>query len=542
MAFFILLPVYFFSGCGGVEEEGKSASSSSLTPGCSGSYCGASGLSYTGNGVGVWSYINDGTYWVNLNVSLSNVANRDITIVFTNTAESSVNMPYIPVNTALHSEMSPKYAKHTDTFNRIPDFIRDFNPKDLLSKSQNMQDYPLLLAKTYSKGDERKWDVSVEDKQGNSVYENRTATLKEKQTLSNGLTVNIWVENSEYASDKVNDAIISRILQSLETIVVSAENLIGKPWGTRNGSYYIPSDQPLDITLVNFDKNGKAGGVLGYFWGINNVLNNEIPASWEEKGHSNEALVVFVDTETLYKDANGTLYGISTIAHEFTHAVHFYQRYVLMNDGFDTFLNEMSAIMMEDIIAKKIDNEFNDAKFRYIDWHKESDYRYDFADWSLGGDRNYDVAGSFGAYLLRQHGVEFYKTLFKTRGDSSANCGESNTPACRLRSLKILDKAIKTYNGEGLKRALSRWGASIAMFPSNASPNGFGYPVKYSGGFEFEEFDGSAYKQYRTLPTSSPASLPAHGHFPFLRKGSSGGSYSETFSVPPNVSVSIVVK
>jgi hypothetical protein len=192
--------------------------------------------------------------------------------------------------------------------------------------------------------------------------------------------------------------------------------------------------------------------------------------------------------------------------------------------------------MMEDIVAKKLDSTFNDSKLRYQKWHSGTSYRYDFADWELSGDINYNIAGSFGAYLLRQYGVDFYKKLFATRSSPSMPAADS-----RAKSLNILDEALKSYGGISLGRALQRWGASIAMLPASTAPHGFGYPSKSSGGFEFEAFDGNSYKSYRKLPTSAPSSLFAHGHFPFLRQTSSY-TYTETFTVPPKVSVSIIVK
>ncbi|MDR1614079.1 MAG: hypothetical protein LBS26_00720 [Campylobacteraceae bacterium] len=526
--------IVFWVGCGGVEEEdgssGGGGESGVLTSDCSGTYCGSNENNYAGSGIGVWRYKNSGSRNAALNVSLNNVANKDITIVFTNEGVSSVTLPYISVDTSLHNEMSMQNwggGDYVDTFNYIPDAIREFNAREYLLKevepSQSIINYNQIFAKTWSLGEQNEWYVH----KSSTVYEKRIATLKKQITVS-GRTVNIWVENSEYGSGKMSDTIINSISGYLNTVISSVVSVAGEPWGQHSYTNLISAVQPLDIVLVNLKKDNQPFGTLGYFYALNNFLNSGTITS------SNEALAVFVDTETIYLHSNGTLYAVSTIAHELTHAVHFYQRSVRIDDPFDTFLNEMSAIMMEDIVAKKIDSTFNDVKFRYIDWHEESDYRYDFADWSLSGDTNYDVAGSFGAFLMRQHGINFYKALFATRSSSGSTDHE--------KSLNILDKAIKSYNGEGLGRALQRWGASIAMFPSSSSPSGFGYPARNSdNGFTFEAFDGNSYKPYRKLPTYSPASLYAHAHFPFLRK-TAGYTYSEQFIVPPKVSVSIVVK
>jgi hypothetical protein len=460
---------------------------------------------------------------------LSNVLNKDITIVFTNEGTSSVNLSPIFVDSSLHNEISIQNENYNyvDTFNHIPNAVREFNERNFKFKksepNQNIN-YNLLSAKTWAIGEEHVWDIVNK----NDAHEKRTATLRKQETVSER-TVNIWVENSEYVSGKIDNTTINSISQYLNTIVNSVVSVAGEPWGEHKYPDLIPADQPLNIVFVNYDKDNKAFGTLGYFYSINNLLNEG------DVHDSNEALAIFVDTETIYLNSDGKLHIVSTIAHELTHAVHFYQRAVHIDDSFDTFLNEMSAIMMEDIVAKKIDPIFNDSKLRYTKWHNGTSYHYDFAHWKLGGDINYNIAGSFGAYLLRQHGVDFYKTLFATRSDSSVS-------GSHAKSLNILDKAIKSYNGNGLGRALQRWGASIAMFPANASPEGFGYPDRINdNGFTFEAFDGSDYKQHRALPTSSPASLSAHGHFPFLRKALSD-TYTESFVVPSNVSVTIVVK
>jgi hypothetical protein len=424
---------------------------------------------------------------------------------------------------------------YVDTFNHIPDAVREFNAGNFAFKksepNQNIN-YNLFSAKTWSVGNKNAWNIINEYDQN----EKRNATLIKQQTVS-GLTVNIWVEDSEYRSDRINATTINDISGHLNTIVSSVTSVAGKPWGSHIYSNLIPASQPLNIVFVNYDNDDEAFGVLGYFYALNNFLNgNKIK-------NSNEALAIFVDTETIYlgSSKNGTKHIVSTIAHELTHAVHFYQRDVVMDDPFDTFLNEMSAIMMEDIVAKKLDTEFNDSKLRYERWHNETmnNYKEDFAYWELNGDRNYNIAGSFGAYLLRQHGVEFYKKLFATRSDNSITDPH-------VKSLNILHKAIKPYNNKGLGQALQRWGASIAMFPANASPKGFGYPYKYSSGFEFDAFDGNEYKKFRKLPTEY-TSLAAHGHFPFLRKATDDednddSTYTETFTVPSKVSVSIVVQ
>ncbi|MDR2081224.1 MAG: hypothetical protein LBP54_04995 [Campylobacteraceae bacterium] len=551
--FFTLSVIFLFAGCGGSGGIGGSSkgdngggngggsgsggggTSSLLVPDCNGSFCAAVGNAYTGSGIGVWYYKNGNTNSATLNVNLSNVANRDITIVFTNEGAGSAVLPNIPINTTLTNRIEPNMqniGEYVDTFNHIPPAIREFNANPFLQKIELNRAVQAPNAKTWQVNDEGVWKIH----DNISVYENRTAKVIKQITISGGRVVNIWVENGEYVSGKITEPMLNDITQKLNDVLSRAVGLIGEPWGVHQYSNLIPANEPLNIVFVNFDRNNQAFGLMGYFYGLNNYLKARYPTS-------NEALAVFIDTETLYKHSNGTLYIISTIAHEFTHAIHFYQRDVLMDDGFDTFLNEMSAIMMEDIAAEKIDSVFNDVKGRYIDWHKGPLYRYNFSEWGdYGGDSSYDIAGSFGAFLLRQYGTDFYRTLFQTSSNSSIT-GSDQDEKARKQSLDILDRAIKQYDSGGLSRALRHWGASIAMLPYDASPKGFGYPRRYESGsgISFAEFNGADYKQYRKLPTSSSQTIYPYGHFPFLRK-TTENTFTESFSVPPKTTVSVVVQ
>ncbi|MDR0408069.1 MAG: hypothetical protein LBH45_04040 [Campylobacteraceae bacterium] len=504
---------------GGGGGTPPSSSKIELSADCSGSDCGNNGNAYTGSGVGVWRAKNSGTSYASLNVALSNVANKEITVVFTNEGSTDVSLPSISVDTSLGKEINIE-----DDSKKIIHFEREFDFEQLLKRDffANQNQRFRSISPNYVIGNTKTWWMKPYE-----IFDGRATTLK-KQITSSGRGINFWVEDSEFANNKVTDEMLDNIAGGFNDIYPDIVALAGEPWGTHQYSnLLIESDQPLNIVLANFDKDGEAYGVVGYFWNINNFLDtNELPYK------SNEALVLFVDTETLYLGNNGILDTLSTMAHELTHAIHFYQRSVVMEDSFDTFLNEMSAIMMEDILASKIDAYYNSVESRYHSWLRDKTYNCDFTYWKEGyycdgkSVKNYDVAGSLGAFLLRQHGIDFYKNLFKTRSNTSGNE--------RAKSLNILDRSI---NG-GLGRALQRWGASIALFPQYTSPAGFGYPELNKEGFYLKAFDGN---NIRKLPTSSPSTLKANGHFPFLRK-TSGNTYTESFTVPPNVSVSVVVK
>ncbi|MDR3177407.1 MAG: hypothetical protein LBT96_00330 [Campylobacteraceae bacterium] len=488
----------------------------SLASACSGSYCGNNGNSHKGSGVGIWSAKNTEAPSASLDIELSNVANKEIMVVFTNEGH---NVPYyfpnIYVDTSLKKNI---YEESTEDFDETIHFNKKVDLQKLLEQD-DVKKSKSISPKVWNTGDKESWIIEPYDKR-----ESRTAILVAKGS-SSGRNINFWVESSEYQSTKISQDTIRNIANKFVTLYSYAVSLAGEPWGTHGyGNLIAGSNQPLNIVFVNFDNNNKGGGVAGYFYGRNNFLNAE---------GSNEALALFIDTETIY--AKGTLVALSTIMHEFTHAINFYQRDILIDDDFDTFLEEMSANMMEDVLSNMISTTYSDTIDRYSSWIKNATfYNVDFSNWKSESSY-YDITASFGAFLLRQYGVEFYKNLFITHSDPSIS-------KAKLKSLNILDKVIKPYNNSGgLGRALRHWGASIALLPYNASPSGFGYPRKISGGFTLKEIDGNSYINTRKLPTSSPSVLRPHANFPFLRRATNG-IYKESFVVPQNVSVTIVVK
>ncbi|MDR0761788.1 MAG: hypothetical protein LBF13_01915 [Campylobacteraceae bacterium] len=517
-----LLSILLLAGCC-VDDESNSMfmgdcpiRTVNATIQCNGASCGSSLNASSGANVSVWSYKNSGTNSVNLNVSIYLMSNKDvtssdkeITVVYTNEGNGYVTLPSIPIDTTLKNEVYP-YEEGEEIFEfREPDFMRD-EPPALIKQAidPNLSQEPSF--KVWSEGAKYNWSVS-------SDYSpvSRATTLR-KQLIVNGRTINIWVEDSEYANGKMSAAKIDYIASNVGSVYANVVSMAGEPWGPHQASNLISSDQPLDI--VFFNSGPKIGG---YF----NTINSYRKTSFS---NSNEAVAIFICT----RGAGSERPTLGVIAHELTHAIDFYQRFVVKNGGnqFNAFLGEMRAVMMEDVISGKI--SYNRAASRYKDWLSAPLYQQEFSDWKYSDPSSYAIASSFGSFLLRQYGVDFYKTLFKTY---------SGLSDYRAKEIDVLDKAIKVYDSGGLAKALRNWGASIAMFPAATAPKGFGYPEYNDNGFKLEAFDGNTYRQYRKLPTSSPATLAPNAHFPFLRK-TTNNAYNESFVVPSGVSVSIVVK
>ncbi|EPD34683.1 hypothetical protein HMPREF9701_05767 [Delftia acidovorans CCUG 274B] len=528
------------AGCGGGGGGGPSGPSSQLTAACSGTACGAANATtYSGQGVGVWSYTNTTQAEQQIPVGLTNLGSKQVTLIYTNNGDASVPMPALtltpPAATTVTAQKSLSPAPAT--VNRIPERIRNFKPRLTAADMQARQSIKPQAAAILPVGSQRSWFVQP----GDSRIEARQATLRRQASVptpTGTRTINVWLEDSEYDAAKVSDAMLDTLLQRFtsgsDAVYPLITGLSGEPWGAHSYSDLIDPEQPLDIVFVNFVPDRTPYGLLGYFWSLNNFKQD--PANPDLK-YSNQSLSFYMDTETLYLDpAEGMTNQISTLSHEFVHMTNFYRRSVQLSKpgtdyAFDTFLEEMSAMMGEDIVAQRVTPGFNSiANGRVPSWLSRSGFNCDPAAWSADTAApcfGYDVNGSLGAYLVRQYGVGFYKQLL------------SNTTSTD--SLQVLGNAIQQAGGPTLPVAIQRWGANIALLPGDV-PSGYGWPARTEQGFTLAAINGSSLASSRVLPTTVPVNLNARGHFPFLRQPDAQGTYQEQLRVPAGSTLTAVVR
>ena len=141
--------------------------------------------------------------------------------------------------------------------------------------------------------------------------------------------------------------------------------IYGEPWGPHEIPSLIPpaAAREIHVLLYDIDKDGAPGlgecRVVGYFWGRHNFLRDP-----DDPGPqlTAERLAFFMDSvwfaipegptwEITDRRPSG---AIGTLAHEFQHMIHFYQKPVLRDTGSETWLNEMASEVAEDLIADKM--------------------------------------------------------------------------------------------------------------------------------------------------------------------------------------------
>lgn len=544
-------------GSSGATPAATQASPASinLTAACSGSNCGALGNTYAGSGVGVWQATNTGGSAGTVNVSIAGLTGQNVTLIYTNQGAAAQPMPSVSLSSAgllglgggtggtttsttpttgASGNLTTASVKN-DAINAAFDRqISDFNAHALdgyatgagpLKAQSASNDTVLRPQAVAAVGTQRTWNHQQPD--GTATV--RTATLQQQATATDGRIVNLWVENTEYGSSKISDSIISTLITKFasgtQSVYTLATSIVGQPWGSYSSSAsLIDPNQALDIVVLNIQPDGQPYGRVGYFWARNNFTTSSQPLS-------NQSLSLYVDSETIYLGgADGLNTVISTLGHEFTHMANFYQRGVLNGSQYmyGTWLEEMTAMTMEDVLSSQIDPSFNNVRdSRFPAWLQSAyDCSLTAFDPSLTSScPGYPISGSLGGFLLRQYGVAYYRNLLQNF--SSAD------------SATVLSSAIQAGGGTGLGDALSRWGTAVALLPVPGSPAGFAYPARSDSGFAIPAVNGQNYSSQRSMPSTVPATLQGFGQFPVAR-GFKTGTYSETITVPANSTVSII--
>jgi hypothetical protein len=257
-------------------------------------------------------------------------------------------------------------------------------------------------------------------------------------------TLNIWVANDCWIdggtkTNKVTPAMVTALADKFlytdshnDDIYDWVSNIYSEEWGG-DGWSSIPSnikvnliDPNDEITILLYDidnNNSTSGGVLGYFWSKDNFK-----ISYSQ--YSNQRIMLYLDAVLLATNEGSwditdrwPAEIVSTLAHEFQHMIHFYQKTVLRTNGAgtETWIDEMCSLVTEDLVSDKLGltgprgvdptvytngsaglpnntkgrlpiyNYFNDVSLTY--WYKEN---YVLVSYGI----NY----AFGAYLARNYG------------------------------------------------------------------------------------------------------------------------------------------
>ena len=181
-------------------------------------------------------------------------------------------------------------------------------------------------------------------------------------------------------------------------------NIFGQEWGDDAHTIdqnLIGNSDTIEILIYNMHQSGLAG----YFWSKDNFVKSYIPAS-------NEKIMFYINSQLYAQDAKETF---TTLAHEFQHMIHFYQRDVKLNIQDPTWLNEMMSETTEDLLAVKLKHK-GPRNVDYTDGSAGSSYntkgryplfnQYNYLSLTSWDNNlaNYSMVSSFGAFLIRNYG------------------------------------------------------------------------------------------------------------------------------------------
>lgn len=221
---------------------------------------------------------------------------------------------------------------------------------------------------------------------------------------------------------------------------------------TFNKSILSLSSQPINIVLYN----GGADGTLGYYNSAD-IFTRDVNDS--DFKYSNEGLYLYINSYyySYYPDEVK-----STLVHEFIHMITYYQRYLYNNyPVFDTWLNEMLAMIGEDYMADKLGlvgprgiaslssttpTSYEVAKKygRIYDFNGHNNYDINDKDGSFDA-YDYSTSYAYGAYLIRNYNNPINTILNSQYGDYRAVEDVIGTNGF-ANSLKAFGKAVILSN------------------------------------------------------------------------------------------------
>ncbi len=286
---------------------------------------------------------------------------------------------------------------------------------------------------SYSVGDSRSFMYDSTDNTVSATLQKRVST----STDNGPREVQLWVADNAWdgAEEKTHEVTLAMLDEIAPEFLKSGDdndiydwvtNIYGTEWATTSYSDLIPETNTIAILFKDInDDDEPNGGTVGYFWSKNNFTQDAF-------AYSNETVMFVIDSVMFANpggDGGGTTDAewhiedywpqeiILTLAHEFQHMIHFYQKNVLLSGGYtDTWLNEMASLASEDLVAEKVGVPGprgmlgGTAGAPYITSGRLPRFNYwndiSLVNWGEVGSTlpSYSMSYAFGAYLMRNYG------------------------------------------------------------------------------------------------------------------------------------------
>ena len=518
---------------------------------CSGLNCAATtNTSYAGSGLGIWRYHNSAAQDAVIDIALAGVTSQQtVTLSFTNGGESAakslpfagsavaVSNPPVTISAEVssklavqdaenqkidfaHSQITQKNEKLSQQLSQIPQ-----TPIATLPKSNNPRLADALSA--ISVGSTRIWNDNFD-----STPVSYAAQVHSICTNTGGRRIVFWVDPNVYSTTNGSSADVDQLMNGFcgtQGSYARTVGLIGDVWGSaaNTRSTWLIQDQAnalLDVNVVILQTPASSKWA-GYFYSLNNYQKSI-------SKESNEALAFFINGNNLKSRIN---YMSSTLAHELSHMIHFYQRDVNDKLSLTAWLEETSAMMTEDIVVSAVLPGYSKMAQSRIPEYLRTGGGVEYMNWPELSANNYNMGGTFGAFLNRRYGLSLYQQL------STGCASKIDTP----NSYACLNSLIKSNGGVGLADELARMGASVfGGMPSNKLPSGYGFRSYQAGAYLLDAIDTASMSSSlpntaKTLTSYTAATQtylidkPAAGKTSYSRKG---------VKIPAGTTLTVVVR
>ena len=403
-----------------------------------------------------------------------------------------------------------------------------------------------------------------------------------RRVMTDGITsVALWVADREWSAtcdsrgecltQEMVDAVAERFLRpgASNDIYDWVTTIFGAPWGPHSvrgpdgQPALIPAEAAAEIHIFLFDieNDGYPTGprTVGYFSRLHNFLRQPPPSIYR---FSAERLAFFMDSPWL-ATAEGQTWEITdrrpsailgTLAHEFQHMIHYYQKPVLRDAISETWLNEQASEVAEDLIADKImidgpravayddptAGEPENRSARLPGYNLYNDIQVTTWDGYLA---NYSIAYAFGAYMARNYGGA---ALF---GD-----------IVQSDRVGAVEGAMRNQgHDESFLDLLTNWGAANLLSDNTAAPAPYQYNTgtwrtSYAGGLEFRLGSINLYNYsyapgrlsrpgpyLHPLPSFNDRTQPPHSNM-YATLGRNSGTLRLSVSAESENRITVVVK
>jgi len=270
--------------------------------------------------------------------------------------------------------------------------------------------------------------------------------------MSNGSRAFFFVDLDDLALsgiDSVLSGLDTKWATAVSGIFDTNRNIFGtEPPGTLNSSNLDDYNTNSDIYILISRKIYTAG----YFWGT-----DLYPATVFSE--SNHKKIFFLQLSSSISDLNREINDLSaTIAHEFQHMIHFWQKRNLPQP--DAWLDEAMSGYAEYINGFRIENQNNQSKALQANYYFERVGSIRVDKWHLDTDTNlvmsahYGKAFLFGSWLAQNYG--------------------SNGSVQNLLSVQLTEKpAVEAFTGESFDKTFAKF--MLAMAVNNSAGGIYGF-------------------------------------------------------------------